>query len=236
MHLWTRFLSFIGRWENKDTEGLNALLKSPKEADCSAGNQTIRTQIQQHLVVYIIIICMTSQVFLSSLRPQPLSNSGVFYHYSSSSSKSFHYVLCADNTLPVTRAWVVLLIPGSHILLKSCRQFFTGCLRHRFPILPSHIKWLSKVSLSINSCNLFLLVLTDSISHNQYPSRKYCSRDHFWKPFALSLSSLHWFPLVLFYKHKLLPSFFKSLTACSCIIQHKNIKSCHWWAPVKMAV
>lgn len=165
-----------------------------------------------------LLLCITSKLFLSSLRPQSLSNPKFFYRSSSSSSKPFCYLLSVDNNLPVTQPWVILLTLDSHILLKTCREFFTRCLRHIFPILPSQIKCLSKVSSYINSCNPFLFALTNAISHIQYSSRKHCWRDHVHKPFALSLSSLHWLLFILFYKHKLLSSFFKSFIACSCII------------------
>lgn len=65
--------------------------------------------------------------------------------------------------------------------------------RTSLPILSSHTEFLSKVLSYINIWNSLPLILTKAISHNQYFSRKHCSRDCFCKPFALSLSFVQCF-------------------------------------------
>lgn len=66
-----------------------------------------------------LLLCIISQVFLSSFGPQFLSNSKVFYFYSLPSSKPFCYLLSVDNTLPITQPWVILLTLDSHFLWKT---------------------------------------------------------------------------------------------------------------------
>lgn len=70
----------------------------------------------------LLLSYITSQVFLPSLRPQSLSNSELFYHYSSS-SKPFHCLLSLDNTLSVTQPCVTLLAAlDSHVCWRLQNQ------------------------------------------------------------------------------------------------------------------
>lgn len=130
-------------------------------------------------------VCITFQIVLSSFRSAHISNLKIFYSYS---LKLLHCFISLDNTLPAMHLWVIFLTLDFHVLLWTCKYFFTGNLRHSCPILSSQIKCLSKDSSYINSCNPFVLTLTNAISHNHHSSRKHWWRDHFHKPFALSLS------------------------------------------------
>lgn len=105
-------------------------------------------------------------------------------HLRSSLQVSDHNALVIQNSSTTTLlrqspsiiffVWTTPSLSLSHTLdsrfscfMKTCRWFFTWHLRHRIPILPLHIKCLSKISSYINKCNPFLLVLTNAISHNQ---------------------------------------------------------------------
>lgn len=125
----------------------------------------------------------------------PTFGAAHYYYYSALHLKTLlPLLLSVDSTLSVTQPSVTLQTAlDSHVLLNTLEPAFLSCLHRQF---------LSKVLSYINIWNSLPLLLTKAISHNQYFSRKHCSRNCFCKPFALSLSSVHWFPFILCYKHK----------------------------------